>query len=452
MPDGATSIFQKTLGKLMLLRPRAIKTYILHLPLARKLLLLNMLGVASVLLITLLLFLLSYTYVADKRLRQDAEADSEILASSLAPMLAFQDQREAQEMVRYFVNYPDLQSLEVIDAQGRHFVSWRALELSIFKTQLEQEHRQPGWYERWKFASTTVDKVIILDDETLGLVRLEISYAGMHEDLLEFFILGVILTLMAMVVTPLVLSHLQARALASIFELSAVAENVAKNRDYSLRAQIRSRDEVSRLAFHFNQMLTRIEKWEMDIQAELEQRKESERQLDILANHDSLTKLPNRHYFHHRLEFHVEDSLLSGQMMALMFIDLDNFKYVNDHFGHETGDMVLIVVSKRLSSILRSSDSLCRLGGDEFAVILPNVGELEMAQNLAARLVASIREPIVIEGQHMPIGTSIGIACCPLHADDAKTLLHKADMAMYQAKKAGKNTFRLYQENQEESS
>jgi diguanylate cyclase (GGDEF)-like protein len=127
-----------------------------------------------------------------------------------------------------------------------------------------------------------------------------------------------------------------------------------------------------------------------------------------------------------------------------MFIDLDNFKFVNDNYGHDAGDETLIEVGNRISAMIRSDALLCRLGGDEFALLLPSIESTENAEKLAARIVTIINRPIVIKDTVMPIGISIGLAYTPLDASAPMDLLNCADDAMYAAKRAGKNNFKVF--------
>ena len=183
--------------------------------------------------------------------------------------------------------------------------------------------------------------------------------------------IGLALTLSAIALAAILLHRLQLRALAPVFELSNLAERVALQYDYGLRARARGDDEMGRLAQCFNEMLERIEAREKALNAEIGERLAVEQKLDRLAHYDSLTQLPNRHLFQKELQRIVDETVVGKQLAALMFIDLDNFKYANDAAGHDAGDLLLKVVAKRLSAVLRNSDTLCRLGGDEFAAILP---------------------------------------------------------------------------------
>jgi diguanylate cyclase (GGDEF)-like protein/PAS domain S-box-containing protein len=172
--------------------------------------------------------------------------------------------------------------------------------------------------------------------------------------------------------------------------------------------------------------------------------KESQRQLEQLANYDSLTQLPNRNLFHDRLGLAMERAKRSRQHVAVMFIDLDNFKEVNDSLGHDIGDLLLKQVAARLRGSLRGADTVSRLGGDEFTVIMEDATIPEDAAHVAQRIVAALAEPYLLGGHAISTSASIGISVFPVHGTDINTLLKNADAAMYQAKERGKNGFRFY--------
>ena len=163
-----------------------------------------------------------------------------------------------------------------------------------------------------------------------------------------------------------------------------------------------------------------------------------------LAERDALTGLYNRHRFQQELERMVSEADRRQQSMALIFFDLDEFKHVNDSFGHAVGDELLKSIAREISKQVRRHEVLSRLGGDEFAVLLPESGEFEVSK-LAERIVSSIAQIQFNTGTHMiRPRTSVGVALYPLHADNAEDLVAHADSAMYQAKAAGKGTWRLY--------
>lgn len=167
-------------------------------------------------------------------------------------------------------------------------------------------------------------------------------------------------------------------------------------------------------------------------------------QLIYLAERDSLTGLYNRRRFEDELQRFFRDHERHSRQGALLFFDLDEFKYINDTFGHSTGDSLLVRVAGEVQALVRKTETFSRLGGDEFAVLMPNASQ-EEAQRLAERIVRAIAQAAVcIDGQNLRLTTSLGIALVPDHADNAQDLVAHADAAMYQAKHLGKNCFSVY--------
>jgi diguanylate cyclase (GGDEF)-like protein len=182
------------------------------------------------------------------------------------------------------------------------------------------------------------------------------------------------------------------------------------------------------------------------------ERKRFEMELVYLADHDPLTELANRRRFHQELERHLAEARRYGTQGALLYIDLDGFKSVNDTFGHRTGDTFLTDLSFALKDRLRDTDVLARMGGDEFAVILPHT-DGRSAQVLSSQLLDVIRQcPVPIGGRPFSISASIGIALFPEHALTGDELLAHADAAMYEAKESGRNQSRIYRPKYESQS
>ncbi|MCG7987260.1 MAG: EAL domain-containing protein [Candidatus Thiodiazotropha weberae] len=178
--------------------------------------------------------------------------------------------------------------------------------------------------------------------------------------------------------------------------------------------------------------------------SDITQRKQLEQELETLAYIDKLTKLPNRRYFMDALTANVKDATLSDTSLAVFFLDLDNFKLINDSLGHEVGDHVLNEAAWKLQDSLRSDDIVCRLGGDEFTVILKNVTETEKLATIADSILASFSTPILCNKRELRITTSIGIVQFPQHGNDEMELIKNADTAMYAAKHSGKNSYRFF--------
>ncbi|SFR56443.1 PAS domain S-box-containing protein/diguanylate cyclase (GGDEF) domain-containing protein [Marinobacter daqiaonensis] len=180
------------------------------------------------------------------------------------------------------------------------------------------------------------------------------------------------------------------------------------------------------------------------IARDISERKEHEAELLHRATHDSLTGLANRVLFKDRLKQAIRHAERDGHLVAIMFIDLDNFKLINDTMGHGTGDMLLCEVARRLQVRLRSIDTKARLSGDEFAVILENLKKPEDAASIIQGLAEALHEPIKLPGRDHVITSSMGVSLYPTNGTDAETLLMQADSAMYQAKASGKACYHFY--------
>jgi len=172
--------------------------------------------------------------------------------------------------------------------------------------------------------------------------------------------------------------------------------------------------------------------------------KESQDKLDHLAHHDALTGLPNRLLFHDRLQHAMVRAARAGQQLAVVFIDLDRFKTVNDTLGHHVGDELLKHVAVSLSSCLRDGDTLARLGGDEFIVMLENVDGEQGARAVGEKLMQVFERPVLVSDYELFVTGSVGISLFPRDATDLNVLIRNADVAMYQAKAKGRNGYQLY--------
>ncbi|KEO82280.1 sensor domain-containing diguanylate cyclase [Tumebacillus flagellatus] len=157
------------------------------------------------------------------------------------------------------------------------------------------------------------------------------------------------------------------------------------------------------------------------------------------AYHDALTNLPNRTLFSERLQSSLQLAAERDEKVAVLFIDLDGFKLINDTYGHDMGDLLLVEVAKRLSSCVRAHDTVARMGGDEFTVILPHTKRLEDAEMVSERILNLLREPIRLQDHHLHISSSIGLSFYPDDGTDTLSLMKNADIAMYKAKESGKN-------------
>ncbi|MGH8295163.1 MAG: putative bifunctional diguanylate cyclase/phosphodiesterase, partial [Steroidobacteraceae bacterium] len=218
--------------------------------------------------------------------------------------------------------------------------------------------------------------------------------------------------------------------------------------DRTVRAPRGGSAEIAELAESFNTMADRISQAEADLrahQSELERHvAERTQQLHHLAHHDPLTQLPNRRQLADRLAGALARARQTGRRVALLFVDMDNFKSLNDTLGHNFGDRVLQGIAARLQAAAGANSLVARLGGDEFTLLIEELRTVEEAERRAAELVATLQQPLTIEGRALATTASVGASLFPDHADDPEGLLRAADVALFRAKELGRNRFALY--------
>jgi diguanylate cyclase (GGDEF)-like protein len=229
-----------------------------------------------------------------------------------------------------------------------------------------------------------------------------------------------------------------------ILHLSRITKEFGRG-NLTLEIDIKTKDEVGELTQSFKEMSRNLQS--------------SNEQIRYLAYHDNLTGLPNRLMFNDCLEHSLARARRSEMPLALLYIDLDNFKYINDTLGHHAGDELLKLTARRMRSSLRRGDHLARteleqdpqtvarVGGDEFAIILPCIKSPYAAASVATRLLESLSQPFRIVSQEIFVTASIGITTYPQDADNAEALVKNADVAMYHAKEQGKNIYQYYSES-----
>jgi diguanylate cyclase (GGDEF)-like protein len=179
-------------------------------------------------------------------------------------------------------------------------------------------------------------------------------------------------------------------------------------------------------------------------QSPITELKQAEKEIEKLAYYDNLTGLPNRLLLSDRLHYALDWAKRERESLAILFLDLDHFKVINDTLGHSAGDELLIAVSERLINCVRKTDTVARLGGDEFVILLPNIKRISDVSTLAQKILHSLTTPFKIKDREIFTSTSIGISLCPDDGEDGETLIRNADLAMYQAKEHGRNAYQFF--------
>lgn len=232
--------------------------------------------------------------------------------------------------------------------------------------------------------------------------------------------------------------HLYHNMAAPLNMLISKLENIAKQEEPEVHLPLNIPKCLQPLAQAANKVLEELGQKQANL-------KKKQDHYYHLAQHDRLTGLPNRHLFMQRLEEALDRAHDRDMQVAILFMDLDRFKNINDSLGHEAGDKLLTIMAQRLQQSLRQSDTVARFGGDEFVILLENLETPSPIKSLAQKILTHLREPIQLLGRELQISTSIGGAVYPADAREAETLIRLADTAMYQAKEQGRNTLAFYE-------
>lgn len=492
---------------------------------------------------------------------RELTALADTLGANTAASLAFNDQRTAGEMLSALATEPNVLVACLYDNQGRIFAEYRSPGRASALV-LPETHSDGAYFES---ESLTLLRGVRLNGERTGSISIVFALPGFRSRLIEYGKIAGLVLVLSVLITFMASSRLASTIADPLVELAATAHRISTDKDYSVRAQIRSGGESGLLVDSFNEMLSQIESREQALQDALRSLKESEERYALAArgandglwdwnlvtgdiyfsprwghmlgyseseswtsneqwfshiHHedrqrvraeigahcdgetsefaceyrmrhkyggyiwtlsrgiavrdpsgrairmagsqtditegkvvDPLTNLPNRLYMIDRLESAIETARSQGTRFAVLFVDLDQFKLVNDSLGHGAGDELLIDVAGRLRASIRSSSRrggaaesfVARIGGDEFAIFLSDVRQEVDASGVATRILDRLAEPFQFEGRQMLVSASIGIALSST-GNTPEELLHNADTAMYLAKTNGKARFEFFNE------
>ncbi|HEX5056589.1 MAG TPA: EAL domain-containing protein [Gammaproteobacteria bacterium] len=286
------------------------------------------------------------------------------------------------------------------------------------------------------------------DNRVRGLLYIEYDLESLRSTMSRYAAIAAAVFMFGIIVAW-VMSNMSQRLLVEpIGRLAALVERISRTKNYGERMHINRRDEIGVLIGGFNNMLATIENQNTELRRHGEKLESlvelRTKQLHHRANYDTLTKLPNRHLLMEKLSEVMEDSRRNGLKTALLLIDIDRFKIINDSLGHHVGDELLQQVGLRLSATLRNIDCLARLGGDEFVILLGNISGPEDAELLARKIMVEFSHPFELKNHHLHVTASVGISLHPDNAEDAAGLLKRADISMYRSKSNGMNSYLFY--------
>ena len=382
-----------------------------------------------------------------------------IAANSSAPLL-FSDPVAAQETLGFLESQQHIQAAAIYDIDDQVFSSYVKPGLEIeLPTDNLHENNVLFWGDHVELYTH-----IIYEGEEIGVVYLRSDLEIVHDRLMWFLgIVGMVLVA-SLLVTFLLSAQLQRFITDPLLRLSAIARKVSTEKNFSVRVIGEGKDELGNLIRDFNAMLDEIQLRDSELRehrlkleervarrtheleianAQLEKSKQQAEsvasRMEYHAHHDALTGLPNRILLHDRINSELAHARRQQTSAALLFLDLDRFKIINDSLGHAVGDQLLRVIARRLNNCVRDEDTVARLGGDEFMVLLPRISGSADAGRIARKIIDCLIDPISCNGHELHITTSIGISIFPYDGSDAETLIKHADISMYRAKELGRN-------------
>lgn len=412
-------------------------------PLATQLTQKNVAIISASLFAVLVLTNIMIWYLTLNKAMADAQLNAKQLANQIEILLVFEDKGSVNKELANYAEFRPVENIAVFLPDNSGFAVWPLPEVTEPLAIGSFAHKEASVMRNSN--SLLLQTPIKNKQDLLGLLVITENLTAEFNWLMNLTILQSAVILAVLFIAGLWLKHTHKMAFKPLAKLSQLAEQVTLERNFSLRAAVEHQDDIGKLAVHLNELLKRLEFWQQEQQQQLAQQKAIGNEMRILAHFDSLTKLANRLGFNKDLNDLFAKAQLQQQTLALLFIDLDKFKFVNDTYGHQAGDHVLQTFANRLSKCIRTDDRAYRLAGDEFAVLLSLGTEQEAVTQVALRIIDHWQQPVYFHNQVMPVACSIGIALFPLHADTPEALLEKADIAMYQAKRSGRGKFCFYE-------
>ncbi|WP_188108629.1 EAL domain-containing protein [Sulfurimonas lithotrophica] len=277
--------------------------------------------------------------------------------------------------------------------------------------------------------------------EALGWkIIASIPISVINKDVSKSLAINKKVSILIVIITFLILTLLSRNIVKSIQKVVDVANKISSG-DYSARV------EDKNTTTEFNTLLIALNSMADKIQNRTNKLEEQKLLLENLAHYDTLTQIPNRVLFKDRIEQAIAKAKRHKNKFALFYIDLDEFKHINDSFGHDMGDEILKVIVLRINTVLRKEDTFARLGGDEFTIILEELQDINSITVIADKIIDTIKKPIDINGNVFKVSTSIGISIYPKDATDKSNLIKYSDIAMYKAKSMGKDNYQFYSED-----
>ena len=377
-----------------------------------------------------------FAYLSEKELSvQESSTFAKILAVNIVDSVAIHDAMGISKTLSSIEHNNKIVQTFALDSswkvlgsfyKGKNFTNRYKLINTI-------KENQNSWRDGYFYAVVPIVKEKNIYGHLVVVVSLDEFYSKILKDIM--IILCIIIV--AILITIRSRRVLQESILQPIATLNNITTKIIKTKKLEATFPSFHSDEIGELAQNFQHMISDLDAYHEELYAKREN-------LFHQANYDTLTDLPNRTYFYEQLEQSINRAQRNREKFALFFIDLDQFKEVNDTFGHGYGDKLLQSVSLKLKDVLRENDILARLGGDEFTVIMSDLDEYYSASILAQKILDILKIPITVDSEELFISCSIGISLYPQDSTTANQLLKHADIAMYRSKNDGRNRYSFY--------
>ena len=385
---------------------------------------------------TISLLLVTFTYFSEKESSvQESTTFAKILAVNIADSISREDTvgiSNTLSSIEYnkkiVQTFAFDNSWKVLGSfyKGKKFINQQNLINTI-------KENQNLWCDGYFYSVVPIVQEHKEYGQLVVVVSLDEFFSKIWRDIL--IILSIIAV--AILITVRTRRVLQESILQPIDTLNSITTGIIKTKKLGATFPSFNSDEIGELAQNFQNMISDLDAYHDELHVKREN-------LFYQANYDTLTDLPNRTYFYEQLEQSIKRANRSHEKFALFFIDLDQFKEVNDTFGHSYGDKLLQNIALKLKKVLRENDILARLGGDEFTVIMSDLDEYNSASILAQKILDALQAPITIESEDLVISCSIGISLYPQDSTTVEQLLQNADIAMYRSKNDGRNRYSFY--------
>lgn len=399
----------------------------------------------TTLLLSAVLFFSFELYALSQRITEDTDNKAILIAENIASSLIFQDARTATETLTTLHKDSTVKMAAVYDKHGTLFAS--------FIRDAGQHEDIPAVGKSGVVLAqyyVEVFRPVVLNTDHLGTVFIRSNLTGLKKKITQYGYIVVAVFFLSLLLALIISQPLQRLIYGPVLQLARLAEDVSENKNYSIRLEVDRDDELGTLINGFNTMLGVIEDRERQLNDHTDHLEHlvhlRSEQLHKRAYYDSLTELPNRNMLYDRLSQEISRSKRERVSFALMFLDLDRFKKINDSLGHDVGDELLCAVAKRLLEKVRKEDIVARLGGDEFVVLLTNISSPQDIDAIAKTIKSVFSRPFKLSnsGALLHITSSIGISIYPSDGDDAEALMKNADASMYVAKKDGADQYCFY--------